>query len=96
MKWDEAKPIYDEWALKYVGGSSYHGHIHGASLTSRRNAVEYDKAEFPEESLDGLCIVVYGSVDNLPADIPKPEAPHKELPVVYNKNAGPFELQQRR
>jgi len=97
MKWKEANVIYDEWALKYVGGSSYHGHIHSAHLTSRRDAVKYGRGqvELPlGESLEGLCIMVNGSVDNLPADVPKPENSYKGLLVLY-KNDGPVELQHQ-
>jgi len=88
---DNAHSIFMEFSHKYVFNDLYHDHLYSAVLTSRRDAVKYGlgRVELPEgESLEGICIMVNGSIDNLPADVPKPENPYKGLLVLY-LNDGP-------
>ena len=40
-----------------------------------------------DKPLDGFCILVRGSPDNLPSKVPKPRNPYEGLPVVYDKSA---------
>lgn len=88
---EEEEKLLREFASKYVFNHLYSGHLHGASIWDKKDASEDKEIEFPPgESLEGRCIVVYGSADNLPPNVPKPENPYKGLLVVYHKNAGPF------
>lgn len=90
MEEKEAVGIFNDWFLNHVANSLYKNHIHGGELQPRSAVTNLLPKE---ESLDGFCIVAFGSIDNLPADVPKPENPYKGLLVVYDKETGPYEFQ---
>ena len=87
MDYTEAKRISEAFGLDYLPNPQYRDHLFVVVPESRKRAAE-DGVLPKGESLDGFCIRVYGSLDNLPADVPKPENPYKGLLVLY-LNDGP-------
>ncbi|MEK6863494.1 MAG: hypothetical protein AABW53_02245 [Nanoarchaeota archaeon] len=90
MRWQEAKIISDRFSLEYIANSSYQDYLFGAEPMNNSEVVR--RGLLPKgESLDGFCILVHGSVDSLPADVPKPRNPYGGLPVVYDQSSEPYE-----
>ena len=70
----EAREIAQEISDLLLRNASYSGVIHGVSKTPK---------EFTLDSgLEGYCVEVQGTLENLPADVPNP---YKGIFIVYNK-----------
>ena len=84
MNNEEARKIRFDFFLNILLNHAYHGHLHGCYVTTRREAAE--KGLLPdEESLEGLCMIVGGSLDKLPLGTPRPKNPYKGLLLVYDQ-----------
>lgn len=89
MRWQEAKIISDRFSLEYIANSSYQNYLFGAEPMHNREVAR--RGLLPKgESLDGFCILVRGSSDHLPLNVPKPQNPYGGLSVVYDKNTEPY------
>lgn len=88
MTTEEEKRIVRSFSSKYVFNSLYQPYFHGCGIVSRKYAAERNL--LPQgESIEGLCMMVDGNPDKLPADLPKPENHFEGILVVYDKESKP-------
>ena len=76
MDKEEAREIAQEISDLLLRNASYSGVIHGVSKTPKKFT--------PDSGLEGYCVEVYGTLENLPADVPNP---YKGVSIVYKKES---------